>query len=485
MAEGTIFYHQNFHCPFMPTHNQSDQFHKMVLLICVDDKMKILFKGMLNVFKFCDPSILPIVLVVDDDLGVLVRQFALFQWRKCETKIDVIILSSLIYDYTPSVTLSKDTQMLHQLMKLCQFEDIANSFTLKKNLLLCCFGNGDSAMSDPLFYDAQIGWNDIKCNSSDNFLQRMISDIYQCFGEQTKNSSLIKCYLSVTTKPVTNHQPLKLSSKLLKRNEITQVFIQTDSTNYQQKVTPCYYCNVQFSAKAVKKHENCCGFRFLDINEAEFIVLIGIIGQFKYLGQIYANFIHHYFPKAFISYFFATDLDDFTRKVLDASFNKLKFFPESNKGRMFIFTFQDTIPMCDKLLPLFEKYENLVHVHHVFYAPVNEIRIDFHQMTPNTSLVFFNDQKQVLKILNMIMLCEKTDPESLKKFEPFLNFMSPANKATIIDPEVPSPALPKQVGQNQSERPERPERLLPPFKRQRETPKTVIISTKDFQWGKK
>lgn len=454
MSEGTIFYHERDHCPYLPDHNKLNQYRKLVLLIC-DDKLKCLFGGLLNLIKYCDPTILPTVLILEEDFDVLVKQFSLFRWRKQQIKIDVIILSSVDYDYDLDRNLTKESKIIHDLIRMLDFKD----FVVKKNLLFCCVGN-DNILLDPIFYELQIEWNDIISETLNSFLQVFLPNIYKCFQKSNDNNThntpsnstpLIKCFLSTKTKPVTNYQPIKLSTKVLKRNEIVEVLLKTDFTTYDQKITPCYYCNLKYSLTAIKKHEKCCKFRFVDFVDAEFIVLIGIIGKTKHLGSVYAHFIHHYFPKAFISYFFVNNINELVTDVQNASFNRLKFFNESSKGRMFIFTFQQTIPRYDDLLPFFDKYENLVHVHQVVCAPVNEIMYDYTKMTPNTSLVFFNETRELVKVINMLTLCEKTDSGSFYQFQPFLAFMSDSNKADTTPQPPQIRSLPSKRSFNQRE----------------------------------
>lgn len=474
ITEGNVSNHQKKFCPYRPDHNKSGRYRKIALLICVDDGMKCLFHGILNLIKFSDPTILPIVLFMNDDLSVINKQFSQFQWRKQHVRLDVIILSSIDYDYDPPRNQTKEFNKVHHLFNLMDFA----GFEVKKNMLYCCVGTGD-VLSYPFFCDLQIEWNHIGTGGTmNNFLYVFLPDLYQCFPN-TDNciiqmTSFIKCYLSPKTKPVINHNPLKLTTKFLKRNELLskdlppeppklakpqttqrrskkEPSIDQQPKKIPEKVTQCYYCNTKFSIAAIKKHEKTCEHRFVDFVDAEFIVLIGIIGKTKHLGSVYAHFIHHYFPKAFISYFFVNNINELVTDVQNASFNRLKFFNESSKGRMFIFTFQQIIPRYDDLLPFFDKYENLVHVHQVVCAPVNEILYDYTKMTPNTSLVFFNETRELVKVINMLTLCEKTDSGSFYQFQPFLAFMSDSNKADTTPQPPQIRSLPSKRSFNQRE----------------------------------
>lgn len=221
-----------------------------------------------------------------------------------------------------------------------------------------------------------------------------------------------------------NIEPLKLSNKNIKRRffcdpcdkEISGKECNTLNCPKNNKITPCLHCSKYGKYDNYKRHEKNCHHVLSNIMTSDFIVILGIIGIDDERSNVFSGLLSWYYPRGFIMRIYAKDLADFSLQFLRSSIHNFKFFNQSNKGRMFMFVFEHRYPDYQVLYPLFTKCENLIHVHFNYYAP----KLNFaakpyilNEMTPNTSLSYYNSSNYFCSLLNIVNICNFDDSRFL------------------------------------------------------------------------
>jgi hypothetical protein len=432
ISEGSIIYHQSKSCKNSPTQNKLKQFNKIIIVISCDDKISNLSQAILKYFKFSDVFALPILFNLYDDHEVgqktrkmstnlddmmkdVILRFNLFRWKKVVTNFHFIVLSSYKHFYH-SDHISNDTKLLQFVCQNIQSLDIKG---IKFNLI--CFFDSNNIQKDPLLKKST--FKHTHYYDLDQFPRFMFGGILSLhfkFEDQTFCHFL----LSKQHRETNNINPLKLAGKNINRTyicescttEIPKLSCVTKNCPQINKLTPCLHCSELQKIDNYKRHEKTCKHALSDLSSSEFLIVIGVIGNDDERSHVYAQLLAYYYPKAFIMRINAQDLSDFSFQFLRSSIHKLKYFKQENKGRIFIFIFENRYPQYQVLNQLFSKCENLIHIHINFYSPTSNLAItpfQHNDITPNTSLSYFNNANHFCSLLSVITMCDYNDAHFL------------------------------------------------------------------------
>lgn len=434
LCEATILNHQKIYCPILKDQIKIKPFDSIYFVVCIDDGVLNLRESVLNLLKFSHPFILPIVFTVernnnltDEIIFDIKRRFSLFQWKSLQVHCNVIVLSSFKYNYSPE-NLTDMTKIIRTILQLIQ----EPGFKFSKNSIAGFFGEFEPN-NDPIFEDIRATWSLSSFNTLDSVFSFVTGDFCELLKtlKRTTTSTNHDWILSRIHQQKRVFEPMKSNSTTLKRavycdacNSIIRSKVKqtcpVKNTPCQRKMTPCYYCNKYFNFVTMKRHENECPYLFTEFIQSDFIVVIGEIGETRLRCKIFSNFLHHFYPKAYITRIKATDLRDFLAKYKAASFQQTTFFMD-HRGKILIYLFVDEYPRFNVLKPVIETTDTLYHVHYDYMHSFNTFSkpFDWDEITPNTSLSIYNDSAQFAYYLCAIAMCEFNESNYLSmEFDP-------------------------------------------------------------------
>lgn len=432
MNRGASFYHQNNHCPYRPK-NKLDQFKKIVFLICIDSKSKAFFDGVFHLIQFCNFDIMPVVLyvyeLIDNEKQIdcrvlrsldkkLQRTFDLLSWKKIPTVLDVVLISSyqFLNDFSPL------SEMMSLIIKFASqpvnYDCIRNNFY--------CFINDnannatDQLFNQPLIKYASGFWKSFivkDINNFENINQPFIHIISSETGIKIKDLETIGWK---EMRYVVDYQPLKTTTKCVNRVSICSSCgkpsrpsdhgCDPKTTMLQQ----CQYCCAQFSITNVKKHEVICEYSSNDINDSDFIIVIGVLGDHENPHKAFSKFLQQKFstdPKAHICHIVAKDSSDFINKLNNSSVNVIKYFNKVNKGRIFMVIFVKDVPNFKLFSPLFLQFDNLFKIYFSHHTSIDQ-KIDrgsiAYPLPPNTDYFINYDRMSIIGLTSLITIIDQS-----------------------------------------------------------------------------